>query len=100
MNNSNGGSMNGGMNGGGVMNDGIIGGVENAVDDIGNAVGDLIGGNNSSHMNGGNTNAPHTGNNASGNTTGANATSFQQMISNARVHDTDGVLTDGENSHW
>ena len=25
-------------------------------------------------------------------------TSFQQMLENARVHDSDGILTDGENS--
>ena len=31
---------------------------------------------------------------------GANMTSFQRMLDNARVHDTDGVLTDGENSRW
>ena len=28
------------------------------------------------------------------------ATTFQRMLDNARVHDTDGVLTDGENSRW
>lgn len=27
-------------------------------------------------------------------------TTFQRMLENARVHDTDGVLTDGENSRW
>lgn len=27
-------------------------------------------------------------------------TSFQRMLDNARVHDTDGILTDGENSRW
>ena len=26
--------------------------------------------------------------------------SFQRMLDNARVHDTDGDLTDGENSAW
>lgn len=26
--------------------------------------------------------------------------SFQRMLDNARVHDTDGILTDGENSRW
>ena len=31
---------------------------------------------------------------------GTNTTSFQRMLNNARVHDVDGVLTDGENSHW
>ena len=30
----------------------------------------------------------------------ASATTFERMLDNARVHDTDGVLTDGENSHW
>ena len=29
-----------------------------------------------------------------------NTTSFQRMLNNARVHDVDGVLTDGENSRW
>ena len=28
------------------------------------------------------------------------ATTFERMIDNARVHDADGVLTDGENSRW
>ncbi|MCI8419346.1 MAG: hypothetical protein HFF79_02410 [Oscillospiraceae bacterium] len=31
---------------------------------------------------------------------GATTTSFQRMLDNARVHDVDGVLTDGENSRW
>lgn len=31
---------------------------------------------------------------------GASATSFERMLDNARVHDTDGVLADGENSRW
>ena len=57
-------------------------------------------GDNGGAMNGGNSGNSTAGNNASGNAADANATSFQQMISNARVHDTDGVLTDGENSHW
>lgn len=30
----------------------------------------------------------------------ASATTFERMLDNARVHDTDGVLTDGENSRW
>lgn len=30
----------------------------------------------------------------------ASATSFERMLDNARVRDTDGVLTDGENSRW
>lgn len=90
----NGGGMNNGTNGGG-----IIGGMEDAVDNVGDAVDDLIGGNNGGMNNSGVNNAP-AGNHTTGNNTGANATSFQQMISNARVHDTDGVLTDGENSHW
>ena len=30
----------------------------------------------------------------------ASTTSFQRMLDNARVHDTDGILTDGENSRW
>ena len=31
---------------------------------------------------------------------GTSTTSFQRMLDNARVHDMDGVLTDGENSRW
>ena len=31
---------------------------------------------------------------------GASTTSFQRMQDNARVHDVDGVLTDGETSRW
>ena len=31
---------------------------------------------------------------------GTRTTTFQRMLDNARVHDVDGVLTDGENSRW
>ena len=50
-----------------------------------------------SYTNNGTTNSGVANNGATGNN--ADRTSFQQMISNARVHDTDGILTDGENSH-
>ena len=33
-------------------------------------------------------------------TRGTSTTTFQRMLDNARVHDVDGVLTDGENSRW
>ena len=33
-------------------------------------------------------------------TRGTSTTTFQRMLDNARVHDTDGVLADGENSRW
>lgn len=33
-------------------------------------------------------------------TRGTSTTTFQRMLDNARVHDMDGVLTDGENSRW
>lgn len=33
-------------------------------------------------------------------TRGTSTTTFQRMLDNARVHDTDGVLSDGENSRW
>ena len=33
-------------------------------------------------------------------TRAASATTFERMLDNARVRDTDGILTDGENSHW
>lgn len=31
---------------------------------------------------------------------GASATNFERMLDNARVHDADGILADGENSRW
>ncbi|MDE7219755.1 MAG: hypothetical protein K2O45_09065 [Oscillospiraceae bacterium] len=31
---------------------------------------------------------------------GTSTTTFQRMLDNARVHDVDGVLADGENSRW
>ena len=33
-------------------------------------------------------------------TGGTSTTTFQRMLDNARVHDVDGVLADGENSRW
>ena len=33
-------------------------------------------------------------------TRGTSTTTFQRMLDNARVHDTDGVLADDENSRW
>lgn len=33
-------------------------------------------------------------------TRGTSTTTFQRMLDNAHIHDTDGVLTDGENSRW
>lgn len=33
-------------------------------------------------------------------TRGTSTTTFQRMLDNARVHDMDGVLADGENSRW
>ena len=33
-----------------------------------------------------------------GGTAGAGGDSYEQMLENGRVHDTDGILTDGENS--
>lgn len=48
-----------------------------------------------------------TGNNGTDSSAGNNSrarqadtNSFQRMLDNARVHDTDGDLTDGENSSW
>lgn len=40
------------------------------------------------------------GSNAKSRDSKSNTTSFQRMLENARVHDTDGDLTDGENSTW
>lgn len=64
------------------MND-MGNGIRNAADDMGDAMDDLFG-----------------GRGANPNTTGNNAKpdGLQRMISNAHVHDQDGVLTDGENS--
>ena len=57
----------------------VGGDMRRAADDVGDAVDDLLG----------------NGENAT-----ANRTSFQRMLDNARVHDADGILTDGENSQW
>ena len=81
-------------------NGGIMGDVEDTVDNVGDAVDDLIGGNNTGNNHGGATNNGAANNAPAGNGTNATPTNFQKMISNARVHDTDGVLTDDENSHW
>lgn len=58
----------------------IGGDVRGAVDDMGHAVDDLL----------------DIGNNSRA----AGMTSFERMLENARVHDVDGVLTDGENTRW
>ena len=73
------------------------GDVGNAVGDVGDAVDDLLGGNNANHNNTANnsTNSSNTNNSKT-----VNPTSFQRMLDNARVHDQDGILTDGENSRW
>jgi len=73
-----------------------------AMDDMGNAVEDMLPGtNNSGTANNGTTNGG-AANNGTGNNTanGVNPTGFQRMLENARVHDSDGDLTDGENSQW
>ena len=99
-NNSNGGGTQSENSGGGANNEGnasdsgvrrrmgegmndMGNGLKNAADDVGDAVNDLIG-----------------GGRANGNTTGNNAgpDGLQRMISNAHVHDKDGVLADNENS--
>lgn len=56
----------------------IVNGARSAADDMGRAVEDMF----------------------DGNTRAASMSSFEQMLDNARVHDTDGILTDGENSRW
>jgi len=54
-----------------------------AADSVGDAVSDMVDG----------------GRNALSRVASADTT-FEQMLDNARVHDTDGVLADGENSRW
>ena len=76
-NGSNGtGSMNGtgGSNGRGIMGD-IGNGIDNTMDDIGDAIRDA------------------------GDTLSGDSRRYQQMLENGRVHDTDGYLLDGENRH-
>ena len=60
----------------------VGGDLRRAADSVGDAVTDLV----------------DDGRNALARST--SATTFQRMLDNARVHDTDGVLTDGENSRW
>ena len=77
----------GGGTGGAAGNNGASGsvgsGVRSAVDDAGRAVDDLVDDVTGTHRTG-----------------KANMTSFEKMLDNARVHDVDGVLTDGENANW
>ena len=82
-------------------NNGTMGSdVRQAVDDVGNDVRramDDVGSDASRAMdNAGNT----AGDLLTGDNAAASRTSFQRMLDNARVHDTDGILTDGENSRW
>ena len=79
-NNSTGNNAAGNDNTGSGIGRSIGNGVRNAVDDMGRAVDDLMDGGRDSRA--------------------ANMSSFQRMLENARVHDTDGILTDGENSRW
>lgn len=106
--NTNNGGANNNMNGSNT-NNGIGNNLENAVDDMGDAVDDLLGGDNANHNNGANSNNNHanngtvnngTGNNSMNSGANTNPTGFRKMIENGRVHDTDGILTDGENSHY
>lgn len=57
--------------------------LRSAADHVGDAVSDMV----------------DSGRNALSRVTSANTT-FEQMLDNARVRDTDGVLSDGENSRW
>ena len=70
--------------------------LEDAVDDVGDAVGDMFDGEDGigGSMNGG------AANNGTATDDAVNPTGFQRMLDNARVHDVDGILTDGENSRW
>lgn len=77
---------------GSTSGNGLVGDVENGLNDAGNAignglndVGDAITGNN------GATSGTNNGTVSSG-------VPYDQMLDNGRVHDSDGFLTDGENS--
>lgn len=58
------------------------GALRRAADDVGDAVTGLVDGGRSAVAR------------------GTSTTTFQRMLDNAHIHDTDGVLTDGENSRW
>ena len=73
--------------------------VENGIADTGDAirdsvndVGDAITGNNNGTTSNGNTGNGNTGNGAT------SGVPYDEMLNNGTVHDTDGVLTDGENA--
>ncbi|MDD5932538.1 MAG: hypothetical protein PUC45_08860 [Oscillospiraceae bacterium] len=81
---------------------GLVGDVENGVNDVGDAimsgadrVEDGLTGDNTAN---GNTNGTVNGG-TSGTTNGATSgVPYDEMMRNARVHDGDGILTDGENA--
>lgn len=78
-----GGSTNGGNTNGGANStrSGMSNGVRSAVDDAGRVVDDLV-------------------DDVTGTRSANGMSSFEKMLDNARVHDVDGVLTDGENANW
>ena len=89
---------------GSTSGNGLAGDVENGLDDAGNAignglndVGEAITGNNgaTSGTNNGTNNGATSGTN---NGTVSSGVPYDQMLDNGRVHDSDGFLTDGENS--
>ena len=88
-------TANDGIGSNGTTNDGTNNSVGNdlrdAADDMGDAMGDAM-------DNARNALEGNTVNNDRARS--ADTTSFQRMLDNARVHDRDGVLTDGENSAW
>ena len=73
---------NSGTTGGTTRERGTLGsGIRDAADDVGRAVDDLV-------------------DDVTGQRRADTMTSFEKMLDNARVHDVDGVLTDGENARW
>ena len=68
--------------------------LEDAVDDVGDAVGDIFDDTPDPDITPDSTVPDNTAPDPAG------ATGFRRMLDNARVHDADGVLTDGENSKW
>lgn len=74
-------------------------GYDNPVTDSGSMAGDNLYGNGTYGNTYGNSATGTYGSTVTGSENrSTNSTSFQQMLENARVHDTDGVLTDGENA--
>ena len=81
---------------GSTSGNGLAGDVENGLDDAGNAIGNGL--NDVGEAITGNNGATSGTNNGTNNGTVSSGVPYDQMLDNGRVHDSDGFLTDGENS--